>query len=109
MEDDIMACHEVSNIFPMMDRDEYRKFLKDIDKNGLRDPIWIYEGEIIDGRNRYKACLDLGIKPEFKTWDGKGSLVEFVVSMNLHRRHLNSSQRATIAAEIEPVLAEEAR
>ena len=51
----------------------------------------------------------MGIKPEFKTWDGKDSLVEFVVSMNLHRRHLNSSQRATIAAEIEPVLAEEAK
>lgn len=29
-----------------------------------------------------------------------GTEIEFVVSRNLHRRHLNESQRAAIAAEI---------
>jgi site-specific DNA-methyltransferase (adenine-specific) len=47
--------------------------------------------------------------PEYRTWDGNGSLVAFVVSLNLHRRHLTSSQRAVIALDVLPMLEEEAR
>jgi len=104
-----MEVHEVANIFPMMSEEEYRELVRDIKENGLREPIWTYQGKIIDGRNRYKACKELGITPKFQEWDGKGSLVSFVVSLNLHRRHLNSSQKAMVAAEIRPMLEKEAK
>jgi hypothetical protein len=65
--------------------------------------------KIIDGRNRYRACRELGIEPKIQIWDGKGSLVEFVVSLNLHRRHLDSGQRAAVAVEILPLLEAEAK
>jgi len=51
----------------------------------------------------------LGIEPHYREWDGSGSLVSFVVSLNLHRRHLTSSQRAAIALDIEAQLAVEAK
>lgn len=92
--------HEVANIFPMMSDDEYRGLVDDIRANGQREPIWIHQGKVIDGRNRYKACCELGISPRIHEWDGVGSLVSFVVSLNLHRRHLDTSQRAMVAARL---------
>jgi len=48
----------------------------------------------------FNACQKLGINPTYRKWNGKGSLVSFVVSLNLHRRHMNESQRAMVAAKI---------
>jgi N6-adenosine-specific RNA methylase IME4 len=88
---------------------EFNELVNDIQKNGQQEPIWLYEGKIIDGRNRYRACQELNIEPITKDWVGNGSLVSFVISLNLHRRHLTSSQKAAIATEIEPILAKEAK
>lgn len=104
-----MKFHEVADIFPMMSSEEYESLKADIKQNGLLQPIWTHEGQIIDGRNRYNACVDLGIFPQYQTWDSAGSLVAFVVSLNLQRRHLNSSQKAMVALEVERLLAVEAR
>lgn len=92
--------HEVASIFPMMSDDEYRGLVDDIRANGQREPIWIHQGKVIDGRNRYKACCELGISPRIHEWDGVGSLVSFVVSLNLHRRHLDTSQRAMVSGKL---------
>lgn len=73
-----------------------------------KEPIWIYDGKILDGRNRYKACVELGITPEFRQYRGADPL-QFVLSLNLARRHLNSSQCAFVALEVEKVLAREAK
>ncbi len=104
-----VESHEVACIFPMMGEDEFRDLVVDIEANGLREPIWIYQDKIIDGRNRYRACLEAGIEPRFQEWNGKGSPVDFVVSLNLKRRHLTSSQKAMVALEIERQLAIEAK
>ena len=104
-----MDFHEVASIFPMMSADEYAALVEDMRRNGQRESIWTYQGKIIDGRNRYRACQELGIEPRVREWDGNGSLVAFVVSLNLHRRHLNSSQRTVIGLEVERALAVEAR
>jgi ParB-like chromosome segregation protein Spo0J len=52
--------HSVANIFPMMTGKEFEALKQDILTNGLKEPIWLYEGKIIDGRNRYLACLETG-------------------------------------------------
>jgi DNA modification methylase len=108
-EEGLMEHHPVASLFPLMQGDEFTGLKEDIRLNGLREPVWTWQGKVIDGRNRLRACTDLGIEPRFREWDGNGSLVAFVVSLNLHRRHLTSSQRAALAAEVEPMLAEEAK
>jgi hypothetical protein len=73
--------------------------VEDIRVHGLRETITLYEGAILDGRNRWRACNAAQVPARFKTYDGKDALA-FVVSSNLLRRHLDASQRALIAAEI---------
>jgi N6-adenosine-specific RNA methylase IME4 len=101
--------HELADIFPLMSGDEFDEFKKDIKENGVQVPIEIYKNEILDGRNRYLACKDLGVVPEFKEWSGNGSLISHVISLNLQRRHLTSSQRAVIALDVLPMLEMEAK
>jgi N6-adenosine-specific RNA methylase IME4 len=110
METTMLEYHPIANIFPLMAGDDYAALVADIAEHGQHEPIWLHpDGRIIDGRNRYRACCDLGVVPEYRTWDGNGSLVAFIVSLNLHRRHLTSSQRAVIALDVLPMLEEEAR
>jgi hypothetical protein len=93
----------------MMDAADFAKLRDDITQHGLREPIWLHQdGRIIDGRNRYRACLEANAKPTFRTWDGVGSLVAFIASLNLHRRHLTAGQRADIGAKIADELTQEA-
>jgi ParB-like chromosome segregation protein Spo0J len=102
----------VAEIFPQMDGLEYEQFKDDLKKHGkLRMPIIVHpeDGSIIDGRQRYRACKELGIEPSFEKWDGKGDLIDFVVGMNLARRHLSLDQKAVIAIEILPKYREEAK
>lgn len=102
--------HRVCKLFPPMPDAEYQRLVEDIKKRGQLDDIWVHpeDGSIIDGRHRYKACLELGIEPRCREWDGQGSLVEFVLSLNLHRRHLTPSQLALVGVEALPLLREEA-
>ena len=69
-----LKSHPVADIFPMMSGDEYSGLITDIQENGLLEPIWLHsDGRIIDGRNRYRACLEGGVEPEFRTYDGPRS------------------------------------
>lgn len=101
--------HPAAMLVPMISGDEYEQLKADIAANGQLEPIWLHpDGRILDGRNRYVACRELGIEPRFRRWDGD-SEVSFVISLNIHRRHLTSGQRAAIAADVLPVLEAEAR
>lgn len=103
--------HRFSGIFPLSVGEEFDAIVEDIRAHGLREAIWVHpqDGSILDGRTRYRACLAADVEPKFRTWTGSGSALAFVISVNLHRRHLNASQRACLALEILPLLEEEAR
>lgn len=91
--------HKLCLLFPQADQKTIDDIAADIKENGQNDPIILFEGQILDGRNRYLACQQIGVEPSFKQYAGDEPL-QFVVSKNLHRRHLNESQRAMLANKI---------
>lgn len=98
--------HPYADLFPMMIGDEFVSLVEDIRRKGQIEKIVIFKGQILDGRNRYKACQELGIEAQFKQFTGSDEqALEAVLSWNLERRHLTSSQKAAIAVEIEPLFA----
>ena len=104
-----MEYHPAANIFPLMQGAEYQALCDDITDHGLHEPILVYEGSILDGRNRHRACIDTGIEPRFREWDGNGSALDMVVSMNLHRRHLSFGQLVFVALKVKKAKAVEAK
>ena len=86
--------HPAADAFPMMDKKRYRELLEDIRIHGQREPITLCDGMILDGRNRYKACLELGITPKTKVFEGDPWA--YVWSLNGQRRDLVAEQRYLI-------------
>jgi ParB family chromosome partitioning protein len=82
-----------------MPGEEFAALKTDIKTNGLLEPIWLYEGKVLDGRHRYFACQETSVTPVFSEYSGSDPR-GFVVSMNLKRRHLDATQRSAIAAEL---------
>jgi hypothetical protein len=94
-----LPFHPLANLFPLMEGTEFDELVASIRDNGLREPVIIHQGMILDGRNRYRACRAAGIAPRLETF-GLGDPVAYVIDKNVHRRHLNESQRAFVAAAL---------
>ena len=99
------TAHPAAELFPMLPEKELAALAADIKANGQRVPIAIMNGcEILDGRNRYAACRIAGVTPWTKEMQSEfgdeSEVIRFIVSTNIHRRHLSESQRAMIASEL---------
>jgi ParB-like chromosome segregation protein Spo0J len=105
-----LAHHEYARLFPMLSDEEVQELADDIAKNGLRIPIVIdADDKILDGRNRAAACAIAGVEPVYEPFVGSDEdKLAFVVSCNIHRRHLTTSQRASVAAKLMPFYEEQA-
>lgn len=94
-----LKIHPAAEVFPLMEGEEFDALVKDIEDHGQREPIVLLEGAILDGRNRYRALLQLKIEPRVVHWNSDGSPEAYVVSKNIMRRHLNAGQRAMLIAK----------
>jgi len=103
-----MEAHKYAQLFPMASEGELAEMAADIKQRGLLHPIITVNGQILDGRNRFRACELAGVTPDFREYEGVDPLAD-VISWNLHRRQLSTSQRAALAAELKPMFEEEAK
>jgi ParB-like chromosome segregation protein Spo0J len=93
--------HPFSKMFPPISEEDFGKLAADIKLHGLRQHIVLYQGKILDGNNRYRACSLAGIKPTFADFTGiDADARNYVISVNIHRRHLSPDQRRDIIATL---------
>ena len=102
--------HSAATLFPMMGAEALQALADDIKAHGQREPVILYHGAVLDGRNRLLACEMAGVEPRVVTMESDeiGSPTTFVLSLNLLRRHLDESQRAMIGARAKPLFEAEA-
>ena len=104
--------HPAAQLFPLIEGEEYERLREDIRENGQLEPIWLVKRDegtfLIDGRNRLRCLIELSVKPECEWYEGP-DIIGFVLSKNLHRRHLNESQRGMVGASLKELYEQEAR
>jgi ParB-like chromosome segregation protein Spo0J len=97
-----MKWHPYAHLFPMLEEPELQELADDIAANGQHHPVIIDDkGLILDGRNRSAACALAQVEPATKVFKGDDAeKLAFVLSVNLHRRHLDTAQRAMVAEKL---------
>jgi ParB-like chromosome segregation protein Spo0J len=103
--------HLVADLFPLIEGDEFDKLVADIKANGLHDQIVLtHDGkQLVDGRNRFRACKKAGVEPRFESLDASVSVTAYIISKNLRRRDLDTAQRTALGLQLAPHIQEEAR
>jgi ParB-like chromosome segregation protein Spo0J len=108
--------HRAASVFPLMEGKDFQSLVDSIAVHGVQNPIVSYKGEVLDGRNRLRAVMQLrdqGHKVDLPCveWESTNgtTTTEWITAQNLDRRHLTDDQRVTIAAALQPMIDAEAR
>jgi ParB-like chromosome segregation protein Spo0J len=92
--------HPFSDIWPLLEGEDFDKLALDIAAHGLKLPILLYQDKVLDGRNRDRACVEAGVEPRYEQSKAATDeeALELVFSLNHHRRHLSFQEKAFAAA-----------
>lgn len=106
-------AHAAADLFPLMNAAQLDELASDISVHGQLEPILVFDGKILDGRNRYLACVKAGKEPRILDAPldhiSGQTATEWVLSHNLLRRHLTTGQKAMIGVKILPMIAAETK
>ena len=97
-----LRAHPIAELVPDMTPDQYGALRDDIREHGLRTPTVMYEGMVLDGRNRARAWYDIHGNWDVPSTEFKGTpeeAIAYVRSHNIKRRHLKPSQIAYYEAQ----------
>ena len=94
------TVHPVASLFPLLEGDAYQDLKKAIEQHGQQEPIVLQGNVLIDGRNRLRACLDLGIEPKIREFEEarEADIGRYIISTNIYRRHLHPDRQIAICS-----------
>ena len=92
--------HPLARLFPPLTTEQYAALVASIMAIGLLDPIIVWQGQIIDGLHRQRACREAGVQPRYELLDDDADPVQYVIAKNGTRRDMDESQRAVVAHEL---------
>jgi hypothetical protein len=94
------VAHPLADLLPMIDENNFANLKADIVQKGILEQIWLFEGRILDGRNRYKAAKACGLgltAANFRQFEGTPAEAEaFVFSTNFLRRQMTNAQKQAV-------------
>jgi hypothetical protein len=94
-----LQFHPVADLFSLMEGAEFDALVANIKAHGLQELIVIHEDMILDGRNRYRACIKAGVEAAYRPFTGDDPAA-YVISTNIHRRHLTAKQKRELIAKL---------
>ena len=110
------VIHPAASVFPLLEGDRFKSLVDSIAEHGVQNPVVSHKGEVLDGRNRLRAVMQLRdeghtVELPFVEWDSKCgmSATEWVAAQNLDRRHLSEDAYAAAAAALNRILRKEAK
>ena len=93
-----------------LSKEEYDQLEKNIVRDGCREPLTLWNDQIIDGHNRYKICQEHDLK--FQTvsieLDDMDSVFIWILKNQIGRRNLTVFQKTELALKFEPQIAAKA-
>jgi ParB-like chromosome segregation protein Spo0J len=96
-----LQFHPLADMFEMMEGKEFDALVADIKAHGLNEPITLFKGMVLDGRNRARACSAAGVKPRYHEIGGnEADARAFVVSANIKRRHLKPKEKSNLLKKL---------
>ena len=92
--------HPAALLFPLLDGQERAQLVSDVRKRGVREPVVIWRGQLLDGRNRVEAARQANVPVPVRQLDDDVDPFGFVLSANAFRRHMTASQLAMTCARV---------
>jgi hypothetical protein len=102
---------EFKKLIPALTAEEFKQLEENILKDGIRDPLVLWNRYLIDGHNRYQIAFKHGL--EYKTIDkefkDESQVKEWMINNQFGRRNLSNYQRSVLALELESVFSKRAK
>lgn len=92
--------HPAALLFPLLDGKEREQLVRDVRTRGVREPVVIWRGQLLDGRNRVEAARQANVPVPVRQLDDDVDPFGFVLSANAFRRHMTASQLAMTCARV---------
>ena len=101
---EIILNPDYKNFLPQMDSASVESLKHDIKEHGIRIPLIINpQNVLLDGHTRLQIAKELGFESvpvEVRKFEDEVEEKEFIIQVNLHRRHLNNAQKAELALKL---------
>lgn len=112
VEPNLTSIEEYATLVPGLSTNDFKDLKSSIREHGQFVPVVVNQDLVIlDGYHRYKACVELEIRPQITTRKFENQLLEkkFIIEINRNRRQLTPFQRIELEYKYEKIESELAK